>query len=387
MLVVVLDFDGSWRSPRDYGFPTIPAKISTGSASISMGTGTDSSSQTLLRPVAIGSGWFHLDNDMTSTHAEYRALLLGLEYLANLDDNDDELELLYGYNSQNDDTKGHECGSLLLIQGDCKVVIDQINGKSIPRKVQQLHSRAMDLLGNLETKFGTIQAHHVPREENTLCDGLCTNLMNIIEWQALKKFAMDFNTLVTMHGLGNTTTTMANDEGASRVPLPSDQLPPSPSWLLARHFSSPTKCHIKYSSRQAIYDAIAWLSRAVGDSSTLIEVGERQAAESLLLNDKRLLARGIYNQMEGWETSNMVKKSLFLKRKHRVLLSTLEGYELERAMAAAQFSQLISNEAPIEWNDGGLEENWKDLVQRMHQAGMAMDWEKGSKLWISTTQS
>jgi hypothetical protein len=264
-------------------------------------------------------------------------------------------------------------------------VIDQINGKSIPRKVQQLHSRAMDLLGNLETKFGTIQAQHVPREENTLCDGLCTSLMNLIEWQALQKFAMDFNTLVTMHGLGNTTTTFPR---AWSVSPPADQLPPSPSWLLARHFPSPTKCHIKYSSRQAIYDAIAWLSRAVGDSSTLIEVGERQAAESSLLNDEGMLARGIYNQMEGWETFNMAKKALFLKRKHRVLLSTLDDYELERAMAAANFSQLISNEAPIEWNDDdGLEENWKDLVQRMHQAGMAMVWGKGSKLWISTTQS
>lgn len=378
LFVVILDFDGSLRPPRDHGFPTIPAKIATGSASISIGKGIDQSSQ--LWPVAVGSGWFHSERDRTSAHAEYLALLLGLEYLNNLTNLDGLCPWHFNKNDDADDY-GDECSSLLVIRGDCKVVIDQMNGKSIPRKVQILHSRVVDLLCQLKTKFVTIKAKHVPRTDNALCDGLCITLMNTIEWQAMQTIARDFDCVATKYGFSNTATTSATK---TRIPttIPIEQL--SPSRLLARHFQSESTCHIKYSSRQPIYDAIAWLSRTAGDTSTLLEVGKRQAAESLLVNDKRLLAKGIRHQIEGLTSQNAIKKSVFLKRKYRVLLSYFEDSEFAQGFDVDQFSLLMSTDAPLEWNHGS-DKNWKNLVEKMHLVAMNMDWKEGSQLWVSTT--
>jgi len=82
-IVVKVEFDGSFRPPRDPGFPTIPEKMAVGAASVSLFTkkrseGNSSQQQCQDRPVAIGCSGSKIHYDMTWAHAEYNGLILGL---------------------------------------------------------------------------------------------------------------------------------------------------------------------------------------------------------------------------------------------------------------------------------------------------------------------
>ncbi len=373
MLVVVLDFDGSLRPPRDPGFPVIPFKMATGSASVSVLVGGESTFDgSKLLPVAVGAHWLPLDTDMTSAHAEYYGLLLGLEYL-------NDLKSLYDLFPRKSITINDIDECSIVIRGDCKAVIDQLSGKSIPRKVEMLHRRAINLLSQLENKVGNLEAKHMTRDQNTLCDGLCSSLMNLMECQVMKSFAQDFDTAATNIGTWKSTLEISAtlDKRKSQLDLN------SPFMLYDHYLKSETQCRIKYSSRKAIYQAIAALSIAAADSPTLIAIGERQAMESLIQKDKEMLAQGIRNQIRGWEGQDNAKKVTHLKRKHRVLLSNLGRNDIDVDVLVR--SLFVPAEASVEFHNG-TNEKWNELLQIFHSNAIAMDWEKGSKLWVTTAK-
>jgi len=51
----------------------------------------------------------------------------------------------------------------LLVQGNCKAVIDQLNGKSIPRKLSTLHAEADAVVRALKGTFEVVEFRHIPR--------------------------------------------------------------------------------------------------------------------------------------------------------------------------------------------------------------------------------
>ena len=113
---------------------------------------------------------------LNAAHAEYEGLLLGLETLL--------ASLRAGPGSPKElRTRTHLHGSpAITVQGDCKAVIDQINGKSKPRMMEAKFRQAIDLKDRIEKEcsdaqpgYGSIRIsfEHIPREMNTLCDEAC----------------------------------------------------------------------------------------------------------------------------------------------------------------------------------------------------------------------
>ena len=69
----------------------------------------------------------------------------------------------------------------LIIRGDCKAVIDQMNSRSNPRKTEKYYEEAMQKIQLIRdcSSITGITFEHVPRDSNTLCDALCSLVLNI----------------------------------------------------------------------------------------------------------------------------------------------------------------------------------------------------------------
>ena len=191
--MIILQFDGSLRPPRDQPGFTYSSKV--------IGSGVVDGSETLAScGASITSS--HGDDDekfikmlgkyipneisMTSADTEYDGLLLGLEWIVNELSSDQSTVNIY---EQLNDTK-------LIIRGDCKAVIDQINYKSIPRKMESKYNLAMEKINSIKELHSTyhernndvsdsnansvlsICLEHIPRENNTLCDAICKIVIN-----------------------------------------------------------------------------------------------------------------------------------------------------------------------------------------------------------------
>jgi ribonuclease HI len=373
-LVVVLDFDGSFRPPRDPGVPTIPSKIAACSASISIsidGTLKNTDDSSRLLPVAVGCHWLPLDHETTSAHAEYFGMLAGLEFLNSVSSLS---ELLPRDNIISSD----ETRCALLIRGDCKAVIDQLLGRSTPRKVESLYNTAENLLAQLETKFDHVEARHIPREDNALCDSLCSNLMNVIEWKELTSVANDLERLraknYRLDSEEIVSETSSNGEEDAQDILRAD-------YLFSRYLKSEARCRIRYSWRPALYEATASFATETTDFDTLVEIGERQEAESAMCKDKVMLAQGIRNQMRGWTGQGKDKKASYLARKHRVFLSTAGGQDQDDSDYFRHSQDLFPAKYPIDWH-GSIHHDWHHLLERFDTNAMAKTWKEGSRLWI-----
>lgn len=368
LLVIVLEFDGSFRPPRDPGCRTIPAKIATCSASISISSNdAEGNTHLSLRPLALGSYWVPMEQDMTSAHAEYHGLLLGLEHLAGLEGIDD---LVPGGNGS-----GAKKENMLLIRGDCKTVTDQLNGRSTPRKLEALNLAAQELLSQLGRQFDHIEAAHIPRAENKLCDNICSELIDTISSKEACNLAAGVEALVAMM---HQSTIDSNSEGSISRPSKSIR---SPKQLFARYFQPDTFCRIRYSQRPSFYHAIASLCANNGDFDTLIEIGERQTSESALQKDKYLLAQGIRNQIAGWHGIGNDKKALQLAKQHNFLLAKFDRVDQPSKYSIDGTTTFL--DVPVTVIDG-IEDSWLELRRRFRQQVLEQDWDFGTKLWVRT---
>lgn len=155
---LILRFDGSLRPPRDYGFPTekLSRLASAGAAII-----RDDS------VVAVGGKNIPLYPGITSADVEFEGLLMGLDYLSTE----------YKENESNDD--------ILTVEGDCKAVIDQMNGAANARKLATKYESANSYLKLLG--FAEINFCHIPRMRNTLCDSVCEEVINLLAEQSFQR--------------------------------------------------------------------------------------------------------------------------------------------------------------------------------------------------------
>lgn len=161
--LLIIEFDGSWRpSPRDPapGFRSAPVQACSASSSAALFLKEDESSAD-ERLLAMGAK--SLSGPLTSADAEYEGLLMGLEHLESL--------LLYH--------DSYAMEQQLIIRGDCKAVIDQLNSRSNPRKTEGYYTMAMEKIKRLRDRSSVIEIEHVGRENNILCDTLSKLVLNI----------------------------------------------------------------------------------------------------------------------------------------------------------------------------------------------------------------
>jgi hypothetical protein len=218
-LVIVLRFDGSLCPPRDPmpGF-TYPQdffrekkpldggeKLASCSATITISSPCDGDREEM--PIAIGGRYLSFMPHMTSAIAEYEGLLLGLEWLersfssAFIFNKTSDLKDLIKKEDKVQDSK-------LIIRGDCRLVIDQLNSRSNPRKMESQYKTAMTriecvqglyaeyhrrtMCENLGTPDVSVTPvlkvcfEHVPREENYFCDALCKLVINQKQFCSVK---------------------------------------------------------------------------------------------------------------------------------------------------------------------------------------------------------
>ena len=378
---LTIQFDGCLRPPRDPGFPTISHRIGVCAACIgevryayknttNVGNHNntskdiepqsefDSDFETTVTPLAVGAMEIPVAVETTSQHAEYEGLLMGLEWLVDVFScqNGNQKKIVdsdftgdsnrFAFPSQK---HGQKERVLITIEGDCKTVIDQLTGKSIPRKLQSLHDRAERFLKELramqiiaatsavdsnEDVDVIIEFRHIPRSQNYITDSLCNNLMNIL---SAKSWAENIHQLAHAEN-----QIMQQKLLSSQVPTES---PP-----LSNILETVTR-RTKYSLRPHLYKLVASLAFATKDYKVLVMIGEKIISEGSSLNANAnflsqakvgdqghykviaeqtatsLKRRGVQYQILGWEGLGKEKKKRFLKRKYRRLLHMDDGSE------------------------------------------------------------
>jgi len=220
--MIILQFDGSLRPPRDpqpgftYSSKVIGSGILDGSEKLASCSASiiSSSNGDDYNLIAL-CGKYIPNHSMTSADTEYDGLLLGLDWLVN------ELS------SNQSNIYQQLMDTMLIIRGDCKAVIDQINDKSIPRKMESKYNLAMEKIESIKDLYSTyyqrstevsvsnaddvlsVCLEHVPREYNTLCDAICKIVIN-------KKQAEIVASILDLIELGEEETINNVDEDSSR---------------------------------------------------------------------------------------------------------------------------------------------------------------------------
>jgi ribonuclease HI len=176
---LVLHFDGSLRPPRD----PIPGmtrytpksltmdKLASCSAAILSESGNDEKLHSM------GGKMLDLMPGMTSADVEYEGLLMGL----------DKVKIYLSDNQNMASLMASSTDPALTVKGDCKVIVDQFQGKSIPRKMETKYNIAIEKMRSIQnlcaaypqaTKKLSVRFQHIPRDDNHLCDAICRLLVN-----------------------------------------------------------------------------------------------------------------------------------------------------------------------------------------------------------------
>ena len=183
---LILEFDGSWRpSPRD-PIPGFRSSQSYSSASASAALFLRSAVEDDVAEESLFAiGAKSLPDARTSADAEYEGLILGLEQVEAVLSSHDE-------NAKKITPNDYE----LIIRGDCKAVIDQLNSRSNHRKTEGYYLLATEQIQQIKdcSPDIAITFEHIPREQNTLCDALCKLVLTLEQ----KRVVESVQTLVRM---------------------------------------------------------------------------------------------------------------------------------------------------------------------------------------------
>ncbi|KAL7466740.1 hypothetical protein ACHAXS_007025 [Conticribra weissflogii] len=191
---LILHFDGSFRPPPDpvpgyisicdaksddVMFSSCGAAIFLGSDSLFFGRSTPNEYKENL--IALGGKNLPLVQGTTSTDVEYDGLLFGLDWV---------IRVLSHENIMRDDILLH---STIIVRGDCKTVIDQLNSRSAARKMESKYCMAVSRIKEIENLYNLHRSHsaqstmpqevrfhfdHIQRENNSLCDAICKLVVN-----------------------------------------------------------------------------------------------------------------------------------------------------------------------------------------------------------------
>jgi hypothetical protein len=331
-VLIVLQFDGSLRPPRDAGFPTQKlGRLGSCSAAVL----SDDGQQVL----AIGGQTLPLVPGMTSADVEFEGLLLGLRYLC-------------------DDHKSNSDGAILLVQGDCKTVIDQMNGDAEPRKLKSMYEKAIKLSSQLN--FGNIEFEHIMRDSNRLCDSICAQVM---------EFAVE----------REVSSMKASTESHSVVDT------------LARYYGEDNSI-IPFSQRLCLYNEMLIRARETRDGLGLQQLGVQLEQDSKLWpansdvppckQSLSVLATRI--KIEGYELLGNKKEASKNRRKHRF---TLDKHAAQSEIDLLGLENLVDSEPPStsiseDSEDEGCINAWHKEASAVFLSGESMR-KTTRKLWVT----
>jgi Reverse transcriptase-like len=241
-----------------------------------------------------------------------------------------------------------EAATTVTIQGDCKTVVDQLRGRSRPRKLEAYCDRARWLIQQLPWQFSY---EYIPRGANLVCDRLCSTVLSQQEQGAYASARNELEAVwKTFHA--------ARDVRNLESPL---------SDFCKRHFGVGSSL-IPFSRRPPIYRDVASVASRIRDYAAMIRVGELlesdaktvwpsssvQALVDILSPDvesktavgsgastphlerepvgsQQLFFEGVVFQISGLRSLQRDKEAAMLERKYR--------YLLHRFVAVAQRTQ------------------------------------------------
>jgi ribonuclease HI len=353
-------------------------------------------------PLVVGSRSLKVTMGMTSAHSEYEGLLLGLEWLVErggvtLWDNSALVQALQYGEALSLPTKAHHC--VLVIQGDCRTVIDQLSGRSAPRKLRPLYEKSQDLIQKLlqlkkeALLISRIEYQHIPRHENTVCDSICGALKAIITRNSEIALSQALQRVSRMENKEKEST---GDDGQFRL-----------GSIISQHLE-PNTSFVRFSVRPPVYKTMAALAERHGDWETLVEIGLSMTTDArqiwpmlgkLSPPRSEFEALGVLFQIRGLESMNRVKQASALRRKHRSLLDELPrmaqqeciessyGWELpgEFFPQGLEGGLLVQDDAACQierkFDDGDRAVDWNPILERW--LGMAkQDGGITNKLWM-----
>jgi ribonuclease HI len=331
---LVLYFDGSLRTPRDAGFPThrLGRMASCGAALYN----DDDDDDNLL---TLGGKLLEIIPDMTSADVEYEGLLFGLNHCVNI----------------SPDTS-------LIVRGDCKAIIDQLNGDSVPRKLRPKHELVLKLLERMQK----VSFEHVPRDENKVCDAICAAITNIVEQRQLSTFRHELATLATQSTQQETTKNTPQHSLAD----------------LVNRFVSSEKSLVRFSMRPVLYEEVASVADRLSDGMALEYIGKQLQLESKLwpvegdMTRELMAARGISLHVQGLQLLGREKDSKWLLRKHRYLLGRYVSQDvIAETFVAACHSEMkdsVDDSAFVVYNEHGNEsevlQTWYDQATQQDES-------------------
>jgi ribonuclease HI len=295
-LSLVLQFDGSFRPPKDFGFPTTMRKLPSCSSAI-LSDGDE-------KVLALGGKLVPYNVGMTSADVEYDGLLVGLEWLG----------------KQEDDwwTK-HAVSKTLTIRGDNKAIIDQLSGSALPRKLLSKHEYGQSIFENINKHFTTINYQHVLRHQNVLCDSVCCDIIQLSVSRILNAFQADLEAC---------TNEAPSDETDKRKRKSTT----SPLASLIQSYLNDASV-IPHSIRPAILQQLIGKAESLNDGFALVVIGDMMESESKLWAyggdepiggsncRELLLVQGAQLQMKGWSLLKKGKEADKVGRKHKYNLS------------------------------------------------------------------
>lgn len=282
LIDILLQFDGSCRPPRDTGFPLTASRLASCAAAIISDDGN---------VVALGGKTLPMMPGMTSADAEFEGLLLGLDFLLD---------------SKNED----EMKKDLIIEGDCKPIIDQLNNKSIARKLETKYDRAQKNL----LEFESVEVRHIPRRQNQLTDAVCGKAIELLTEQRIhllceKAKNSSFDEKQSFKKLENIVSVLSDcvDE-------------------ICRDSSI-----VPHSKRLDLFNMIQEKAVLLNDGLALIKTGQAMADEAGIwpsLNDatdevtkkEHLLAESAVLQIHGYSLLGKAKDTKKVERKYRFIL-------------------------------------------------------------------
>jgi hypothetical protein len=395
---LILRFDGSWKHPRDPEFPTSTlGRMAACAACIIIPKEQPDGVRSIDDTTVALVGGRRLDAGMVrgSAEAEYEGVILGLDGLLQLYRDHSDVNGVFRSSSASSSTP-----VVITIEGDCKTVIDQLQGNAHPRKLEQYYNRAIGLIQQLPFDF---RYQHIPRAENVLCDRICARILEEQQFEALESAYQELAFI-------RTNATRVGEERSSEDSLAS---------FLHRHFGSAGNNFIPLSQRPTLYRSIASTASRIRDFATMVAVGNILETEvksvwsavrtpSLVCSiaiqnneskppvclDQRfkdkLLVEAVVYQVVGLHNLNKHKQEALTTRKNRYLLEKYSEYAatvkvalIEEASSASllQISGRASSASKIPHTG---KDEWPPLVEHWHvEASSSKLWRDETVFWMS----
>lgn len=395
---LILRFDGSWKHPRDPEFPTSSlGRMASCAACIIIPKEQPDGVHSIDDTAAALVGGRLLDVGLVrgSAEAEYEGVLLGLEGLLHLYRDHSDVNRSFSPSSA-------ACSVVITIEGDCKTVIDQLQGSARPRKLEQYYNRAIDLIQQLPFEF---QYQHIPRADNVLCDRICAR---ILEEQQFEAWESAYQELALIY----TNTTLVGEENLSEDLLSS---------FLHRHVGPAGKNYIPLSQRPTLYRSIASTASRIRDFTTMVAVGnmleteirsvwsdvrttspiitiQNNENEAPVCLDQRfkdkLLIEAVVYQVVGLHNLGKQKQEVLTTRKNRYILEKYSEYAVTVKVAltdeasSAPWLQRSGRAPAASKIPHTSKDEWPPLVEHWQDEALLSDlWRDETVFWMSPSLS